>query len=139
MFKLLKIIGENDSAPEIITVVAPYSMTIHAGNVYYLSNGSVTCDRPSEPIRFLALETVPEHQETKLLHGFLITPGMLFEADFEGNINSMYAGEPFTFFRSDNGDIAAICLAAEGDGTSEGIIYSREDVTKTKKLQVLFN
>ena len=138
MFKLLRIVGANNSAPEIITVNAPYATAVHAGNIYYLSNGSVTCDRTSEPVRFVSLESLDENHNQKKLHGFLVTPGMIFEADFVGDIANMFVSEPFSFHRNDVGDIEAICIPSDGDGNAEGIIYSREGSARANKLQVLF-
>lgn len=138
MFKLLRIIGANDSAPEIITVNAPDETAIQAGNIYYLTSGTITNDPTANPVRFVTLETLEENHHQKKLHGFLITPGMIFEADFEGELGLLFAGEPFSFYRNDYGENVAVCLASEGSSRIEGIVYSQEGASRTHRLQVLF-
>ena len=138
MFKLLKILGKDDSVPEITTVNPPYQEAIKAGSVYYVSNGSITPDRTPNPVLFVSLETLPADHTEKKVHGFLITPGMLFEADFEGDTSLVSLTDPFILHKSDDGYIDAVCNTSLSDPNGLGIIYSYENLFETNKIQVLF-
>ena len=138
MLKLVKILGKDDSVPEIITVNPPYKEAIKAGNVYYLSNGCITPDRTANPVLFVSLEALPADHSKKKVHGFLITPGMLFEADFVGDINLVSLTDPFILHKNDDGYIDAVSNTSFSDSNAFGIVYSYENLFKTNKIQVLF-
>ncbi len=139
MFKLEKILGASDSVPEIISVTAPYGMAINAGYIYFIAQNSLSYERPSDPVRFCALETLKDGHEAKRVKGFVVTHDMIFEADVNGNFNESNLGDPFSFSRDNSGNMASICRPEEGDGSIEGIIWSKEGFGKARKLHVLFN
>ena len=137
MFKLVKILGKGNSVPEIITVNSP-EVAVKAGSVYYLSNGCIGPDRTPNPVLFVSLEALPADHSEKKVHGFLITPGMLFEVDFVGDTNLVSLTDPFILQKSDDGYNDAVCNTTLSDPDGLGIVYSCENLYKTNKIQVLF-
>ena len=125
MFKLKNILGAKNNVPEIVNIKVGYGSPILEGCIYFIANGSISIERPEKPVRFLAMETLEEGHTKEKVRGFVVTDGMIFEANADSSISIANIGDPLSFARDERGNITGVCTLDNGDGNSEGILFSR--------------
>ena len=134
MFKLIKIIGNGSSVPEITTVAAP-STPVKKGILYYLSEGVPSVSRNELCTKFIPIETLPQgHKKTKV-HGYIVTHDMIFEVDTDGDFSSKYVGDGVTFSVDLNNDMGTV----SPQDTTDANIVSLNECQKTGKVHVMIN
>ena len=134
MFKLVKILGKGDSVPEITTINAPITMPIKKGAVYFI-NGDNICSQKDGMIlvKFIPTESLPQGHRKPKVRGYIVTHGMLFEADTDGDFSEKYVGDGITFMEDDNNDLLKI-TPEEGN---DAMIISKDDYERTGKILVM--
>lgn len=134
MFKLIKIIGNGSSVPEITTVDAP-STPVNKGILYYLCEGVPSVIRNELCTKFIPIESLPQgHKKTKV-HGFIVTHDMIFEVDTDGDFSSKRVGDGVTFSIDPKDNLYAVTP----QDTTDANIVSMNDCLKTGKIHILIN
>ena len=136
MIKLIKILGKGNNVPEITSVKAPYGRHVTKGAVYFISGGSLSYIKDSDVlVRFIPIESLEDGHKIPLVKGYIVTPGMIFEADTVGDFSEKNVGDNFALYEDSNNDLTAI----SSDIGSDGNIISMDDHSTTGKVLITLN
>ena len=139
MFKFVK--SPNSSVvPEIITAKAMKVYPIKRGCIYFIADDAVVPYRPiGEIVLFYAIESLPEGHDEQTVRGFLITPGMIFEADTISPFVDRNIGDSFTFNTHSTKPVEGVLPSLDGDGNSYGILLSNQpQEDPTSRVYIMF-